>query len=83
MGIRRLLFVRPPSRVSLVPIYGALVLIGSLSFAGLGHSQWPDRSASAHRQDDRDKTVSASRSREGDPKAPTDSPPPRRSGTWM
>jgi hypothetical protein len=82
MVIRRLLFVRAPSRVSLVPIYGALVLIGSLSVAGLGLALWPDRSASAQKQDARE-TVPAARSREGDLKAPTDSPPLRRSGTWM
>lgn len=82
MGIRRLLFVRPSSRASLVPIYGALVLIGSLSVAGLGLALWPDRSASAQRQDARE-TVPASRSREGELKVPADSRPPRPKGTWM
>jgi hypothetical protein len=73
MGTRRLLFVRPPRKASLVPIYGALVLLASLGVAGLGLALWADAaSLSAQRQDDR-KTVSA----------PADTRPPRPSGTWM
>lgn len=81
MGTRRLLFVRPSRRASLVPIYAALLLVASLGLAGLGLGMWLDPPApSAQQQDDRHAGP-----KDGPVNGALNAPvsPPRIHGTWM
>lgn len=85
MATRRFLFLAARRKVTLAPIYTALLGLLALGLLGLLAAAWPpaaapDRTTRGHVDGNR---ADDSRSFEGSFLPPPAPPKPRRSGTWM
>lgn len=85
MATRRFLFLASRRKVTLAPIYIALLGLLSLGLLGLLVAVWPPAAAPPQSAGQRaeGKPADDSRSSEGSYLPPPAAPKPRRSGTWM
>ena len=80
---RRFLFLEPRRKVTLAPIYIALLGLLALALLGLLVAVWRPASVPGAQRPAEGDRPGDSRSFEGSYMPPPEPPKPRRSGTWM
>lgn len=83
MPTRRFLFLEPRRKVTLAPVYIALLGLLSLALLGLLVAVWPPASGPAAQRPVDGSPAGDTRSFEGSYLPPPAPPKPSRSGTWM